>query len=83
MRARNAFLADGRDASLGAWAFGFAWGSWAALLIATVLFCVVGRGRSGGRTGTGATSSGRKRTWGRRSASTRSYDGRRVKEEYP
>ncbi|KAK0749253.1 SUR7/PalI family-domain-containing protein [Schizothecium vesticola] len=81
VKARNAFVADGRDASLGSWAFGFAWGSWAALLIATVLFCV-GRGRSS-KTGAGAVTSGRKRRWGRRRASTRSYDGRRVKEEYP
>lgn len=75
--ARNAFVADDRDASLGAWAFGFAWGSWAALLISTILFCI-GRGKNNNRT---AAPSSRRR-WGRRRTST-SYDGRRVKEEYP
>jgi len=77
---RDAFLADGRDASLGAYAFGFAWGSWAALLISAILFCL---GRRGNKND-GVTTGGR--GWGRRRKSTpnrKSYEGRRVKEEYP
>ena len=81
VKTRNAFLADDRDAALGTWAFGFAWGSWAALLISTILFCL-GRGRDNKST----APSTRRRFWGRRRQSARSrksFDGRRVKEEYP
>ncbi|KAK0656293.1 actin cortical patch SUR7/pH-response regulator pali [Cercophora newfieldiana] len=77
VKMRNAFLSDNRDASLGTYAFGFAWGSWAALLISTVLFCV---GKRSSKSDSGAG-------WGtRRRVSThsrKSYEGRRVKEEYP
>ncbi|KAK3336113.1 SUR7/PalI family-domain-containing protein [Cercophora scortea] len=79
VKMRNAFVAVNRDASVGTYAFGFSWGAWAALLISTILFCI---GRHSNKTD--APSSGRR--WGRRSRSTRSrrsYDGRRVKEEYP
>ncbi|KAI2611856.1 SUR7/PalI family-domain-containing protein [Hypoxylon sp. NC1633] len=83
VKMRNAFLANGRDASLGRYAFGFSWGSWAALLIATVLFCVGIRGAGGD-----ASYGGSGRRWGRQRSvrSHRSYDmngnGRRVKEDY-
>ncbi|KAH6973587.1 SUR7/PalI family-domain-containing protein [Ilyonectria sp. MPI-CAGE-AT-0026] len=75
--ARNAFHSDNRSAKVGAYAFGFAWGSWAALFLATMLFCVGMRG------GDKQSSSGG-RSWGRRSRSVRShtYDGRRVKDDY-
>lgn len=75
--ARNAFHSDNRSAKVGAYAFGFAWGSWAALFLATMLFCVGLRG------GDKQSSSGG-RSWGRRSRSVRShtYDGRRVKDDY-
>ncbi len=43
---RNAFTADGRAAEIGTYAFGFSWGSWAALLLATILFCVGMRGEA-------------------------------------
>lgn len=76
VQARDAFESDGRDASIGRYAFGFTWGAWAAAFIATLLFCIGTRGdkSSGGR------------SW-RRSKSTRSrrsYDmsGRRVKDDY-
>lgn len=78
VKARDAFQAAGRDASLGRYAFGFSWGAWAALFIATVLFILGLRGdKSGGGGG---------RSW-RRSKSTRSrrsYDvgSRRVKDDY-
>jgi len=73
VKARNVFLAAGRDAHVGTYAFGFSWGSWAALLIATALFFAgVGRDRGVGRTAS------------RRSTSRKSYDmsGRRVKDDY-
>ncbi|KAG5926708.1 hypothetical protein E4U42_003008, partial [Claviceps africana] len=35
--ARNRFRGAGRDASLGRWGFGWIWGSYAALLVATLL----------------------------------------------
>ncbi|KAK0730061.1 actin cortical patch SUR7/pH-response regulator pali [Lasiosphaeris hirsuta] len=79
VKMRNAFIADNRDAELGRWAFGFSWGAWAALLISTILFCL-------GRRANKADGAGPRRTWGRRRMSThsrKSYDGRRVKEEYP
>jgi len=80
VKMRNAFAEDGRSASLGAYAFGFAWGSWAALLVATVLFCI-GRHKDKG------ISSTPRRGWvGRRKSvahSRKSYDGKRVKDEYP
>lgn len=82
VRARNAFHADGRSASLGKYAFGFSWGAWAALFIATVLFFL------GTRRTDGVSSRNTSRRWGRRRQSTarssNSYDvgSRRVKDDY-
>lgn len=80
VKARDAFHADGRSASLGRYAFGFSWGAWAALLIATVLFFL------GMRKSEPTAGGGSSRRW-RRSRSTRSqrsYDmgSRRVKDDY-
>ncbi|KAH7176542.1 SUR7/PalI family-domain-containing protein [Dactylonectria macrodidyma] len=74
--ARNAFRSDNRDANIGSYAFGFAWASWAALFLATILFCIGLRGDK--RSPSGGHS------WGRRRRSVRShtYDGRRVKDDY-
>ncbi|KAI2604877.1 SUR7/PalI family-domain-containing protein [Hypoxylon fragiforme] len=84
VRMRNIFIANGREASLGRYAFGFSWGSWTALLIATILFCIGIRGSKEGTYGSGSGSGGRR--WGRQRSvrSRRSYDmnGRRVKEDY-
>ncbi|KAM7201912.1 protein SUR7 [Naviculisporaceae sp. PSN 640] len=79
VKTRNAFIREGREATLGTWAFGFAWGGWAALFISAVLFCVSRHARK--QQGTSAAAP----RWRRRKSvrSTRSYDGRRVKEEYP
>jgi hypothetical protein len=85
VKMRNVFRSDGRDASIGKWAFGFGWGAWAALLVSTVLFCLSRRKRSDPATVTpAATTAGRTWPWQRKStaASRRSYDGRRVKDEY-
>ncbi|KAB5560050.1 SUR7/PalI family-domain-containing protein [Coniochaeta sp. 2T2.1] len=82
--ARDAFRRDGREATIGRWAFGFSWASWFCLLLASILFCLA-MGRGGDRNAGVATGG---RTWGRRRHSTRSrmsYDvggGRRVKDEY-
>ncbi|KAF5567622.1 hypothetical protein FNAPI_595 [Fusarium napiforme] len=78
--ARNAFHRDGRSASIGRYAFGFAWASWATLLIATILFCL---GMRGDKSSSGGYSG---RSW-RRRRSVRSshgpgYEGRRVKDDY-
>ncbi|VBB73044.1 Putative protein of unknown function [Podospora comata] len=86
VKTRNAFIADGRNADLGAYGFGFSWGSWAAMFIATVLYCVARRGHASdgvGRTNKRWSGS----TFGRRKSSgtagsRRSWDGRRVKDEY-
>lgn len=81
VKARNAFIADGRTASVGRWAFGFAWGAWAALFISLVLYCI---GTRAGKDKYTAGSGGSR--WGRQKSvrSRRSYDmgSRRVKDDY-
>ena len=81
---RNSFLSAGRDASIGKYAFGFAWGAWAALLISTVVFCLARHKRRDTTTAAVAPAgrTGRGWPWRKRTASRRSYDGRRVKDEY-
>lgn len=80
VKARDAFRADNRDASIGTYAFGFSWGAWAALLIATVLFFLGTRQNDMGH-------SPRRFGRSRSTRSQRSYDlgsgPRRVKEDYP
>lgn len=85
VKARDVFRANGREAEIGTYAFGFSWGAWAAMLIAVLcLFVGTFHGRNEGRSS---------RRFGRRSKSvrsTRSYDAgsiggvgrRRVKDEY-
>ncbi|GAB0136094.1 hypothetical protein EsDP_00004411 [Epichloe bromicola] len=74
--ARDRFRDAGREATLGRYGFGWIWGSYAALLIATVLFALGIRGdKSQANGGSGGGMFRRKR-------STRSYDGRRVKDDY-
>ncbi|KAK4229970.1 SUR7/PalI family-domain-containing protein [Podospora fimiseda] len=84
VKMRNAFVADNRSAEFGSYAFGFSWGAWGALLISTILFCMA-RKRHTDRyaeprspRGFGGFGLRRKST----APSRRSYDGRRVKEEY-
>ncbi|KAK3996507.1 protein SUR7 [Cladorrhinum sp. PSN332] len=87
VKMRNAFVADNRSAELGSYAFGFSWGAWVALLISTVLFCMARRGNSKDRLADSSPRSrfgfGGSRVHRKSTASRRSYDGRRVKEEYP
>lgn len=81
VKMRNVFTSEGRSAQVGSYAFGFSWGSWAALLISTILFCLARRKRRDDRA---VVNSAPRRgwPWGKRTNSRRSYDGRRVKEEY-
>jgi hypothetical protein len=76
--ARNAFRSSGRSASIGRYAFGFAWASWATLFIATILFCL---GMRGDKSASGGYSG---RSWRRRRSvrSSNGYEGRRVKDDY-
>ncbi|KAI0487631.1 SUR7/PalI family-domain-containing protein [Xylaria cf. heliscus] len=81
VRMRDQFNVAGRSARLGEYAFGFTWGAWAALFIATALFCAGFRGRKDDHVGGGGLR------WGRRRSvrSRRSYDignTRRVKDDY-
>lgn len=66
--ARNRFNDDDRSAKIGVYAFGFMWGSYAGLLISVILFSI---GRRNDK------SVGRKS-----STRARSFDGRRVKDDY-
>lgn len=80
VKMRDAFLAAGMDAHIGVYAFGFAWGAWAALLIATGLLAAGVRGGS-------KADRSRSRRWGRRQRSVRSrrsheMGSRRVKDNY-
>lgn len=73
VEARDSFHSAGRAADLGAYGFGWIWGSFTACLLATVLFALGMRGDGSGGTGGGMF---------RRKQSTRSYEGRRVKDDY-
>ncbi|KAI0426930.1 SUR7/PalI family-domain-containing protein [Xylaria sp. FL1042] len=79
VKMRDQFNSAGRSAQIGKYAFGFTWGAWAALFIATVLFCVGIRGKRDNYS-TGGTRWGRKRSV----RSRRSYDmgNHRVKDNY-
>ncbi len=82
VKMRDAFHGDGRDAQVGSYAFGFAWGSWTALLIATVLFFASTRSRRSrdADVAVAAATPRRRFAWPwRRGAAV---EGRRVKDEY-
>jgi hypothetical protein len=81
---RDVFIREGRDASLGRYAFGFSWAAWALLLISTILFCLARHKRKDTTAAVapvGPAATGRSRRtwpWQKRTAG----DGRRVKEDY-
>ncbi|KAM0326374.1 hypothetical protein ACHAQA_006976 [Verticillium albo-atrum] len=84
VKARDEFRSDGRSAHVGTYAFGFSWGAWAALFLATVAFCF---GLRGDKAAAGSGGFGGGRRWGRRRHSTRSrrshdLGSRRVKDDY-
>ncbi|KAM3550534.1 hypothetical protein MY1884_008199 [Beauveria asiatica] len=74
--AQDKFSADNRNSRLGRYGFGFLWGSFAALLIAVIVFSVGIKKDPSQPSG----STGGKRFWRRKS--NRSYEGRRVKDDY-
>lgn len=78
VKARNVFNRANREATVGAYAFGFSWGAWALTFLAVMLFCLGGRGnkRATTRTSHQGTLDG---FFGRRRYSHRSGG---VKEEY-
>ncbi|KAK6821181.1 non-anchored cell wall protein 6- variant 1 [Apiospora arundinis] len=88
VKARDAFRADGRDATLGRYAFGFSWAAWAGLFLSMLLFFIgsrVGKDKGAAAAGTGGGGWGRSRFGRKRSVrSRRSYDlgSRRVKDDY-
>lgn len=43
VQARNRFRSAGRSASLGSYAFGFAWASWACLFLSIIFFFIAGK----------------------------------------
>lgn len=75
VQARNAFHRSGRDASLGSFGFGFAWASWACLLLSMVFFFL---GMGGKKDSDGGMQRGQS------TRSTKSFDpgNRRVKDDY-
>ncbi|ATY60196.1 actin cortical patch [Cordyceps militaris] len=75
--AQKKFAADNRTSHLGRYGFGFLWGSFVALLISVIVFSA---GIRKDRSNPSAGGGGRGRFWRRKS--TRSYEGRRVKDEY-
>jgi len=91
VQARNRFRAAGLHAQIGRYAFGFTWGAWAAMFLAT-LFLFLGCGAGGrdervrtARTGTRGNLGFFRRQRSRRSARGSFVDNesqRRVKDEY-
>ena len=69
---RDAFNSNKQTAKLGKYAFGFEWAAFACFLLATIFFCLGGRGRKDS-TKSHSTSSSRSPIFGgKRSKSTRS-----------
>lgn len=91
MKARNALQANGHDAHIGKYAFGFTWGAWAAIFLATI-FLFLGCGASNRKDdkvrSTRSSSGGSSLIfWKRQRRSTRgsfvdTESQRRVKDEY-
>jgi len=69
VKARNEFRDAGMDASIGKYAFGFTWGAWAAMFLATIML-FLGCGLGGRKETTTTTSS---RGFFRRQRSRRSH----------
>lgn len=80
VKMRDALNANGYPSSIGQYAFGFTWGSFAAVFLATIIFCL------GVRSDKTAGAAGSSSRFGRRRKSVRSsrssIGSRRVKEDY-
>lgn len=81
VKMRDVFRADGRDASVGQYAFGFSWGAWAALFLSIFFFCIARRKRRDTTTAAAVPATAGPR-WGWRPWRRSTYGGRRVKGEY-
>ncbi|OAA75291.1 Actin cortical patch SUR7/pH-response regulator PalI [Akanthomyces lecanii RCEF 1005] len=77
--AQKKFSADNRESHLGRYGFGFLWGSFAALLISVAVFSAGIKKDRANASGGGGGGRGA-RFWRRKS--NRSYEGRRVKDDY-
>lgn len=86
VKMRDAFQDDGRDASIGRYAFGFTWAAWVCLLLSTILFFlgVLGHRESGAARGAGAAGydGRRRRRFGRERSVRSSVGSHRVKDDY-
>lgn len=78
--AQKKFSADNRESHLGRYGFGFLWGSFAALLISVAVFSAGIKKDRANATGGGGGGGRGARFWRRKS--NRSYEGRRVKDDY-
>jgi len=90
VKARNVFRASGMDAQIGKYAFGFTWGAWLAMFLATIML-FIGCGLGGSRhestrtTRRSSSSTGFFRRQRRQSVRRSFIDNdsqRRVKDEY-
>jgi len=85
VKARNEFRNAGLTAEIGRYAFGFTWGAWLAMFLATIML-FLGCGLGGRKEETTTTSSGSRgffrRQRSRRGAGSISDSQRRVKDEY-
>ena len=91
MKARNVLQSNGHDAHIGKYAFGFTWGAWAAIFLATI-FLFLGCGASNRKDdkvrNTRSSGGGSSLIfWKRQRRSTRgsfvdNESQRRVKDEY-
>ncbi|EGP82775.1 unnamed protein product [Zymoseptoria tritici ST99CH_3D1] len=85
VKGRDAFRAGGADAKLGVYAYGFSWGAFAALFLATILFCLGGRMGKDDSSKKSGGYFGRKRSTRSRGSFVDSASERRVggvKDEY-
>jgi len=83
VKARNEFRSAGMDATIGRYAFGFTWGAWAAMFLATIML-FLGCGL-GGRKEEKTTTSSRgffRRQRSRRSIGSLGESQKRVKDDY-
>lgn len=81
IQGRNAFRASGQETRIGTYALAFAWTSFVCYFLATITFCIGGRGSSSKRESVHSTKRNSGGTFGRKS-STRSRGSFVNKEDY-
>lgn len=85
VKARNVFNHNGISTSLGRYAFGFTWGAWAAMFLATVMLfvgCGLGGRNESTRTSGGGFFGKRRAKRAKRGSFVDNDSQRRVKDEY-